>query len=146
MMGDKSLLCSTALRLLFDCASTKGPPSRSAVEAESKKCRTLLEHFSNNSRRDLEALSKRSRTFLEERSIPEIAVQVDYKSGNDYTKGNLKMVSQRRKDAIIRPKTNNHKYSVILCVLASLREIISLKISIFKNQIINCKCLGCFYS
>ena len=35
----------------------------------------------------------------------------------------LKMVSQRRRDAIIRPKTTNHKYSVNLCVLTSLREI-----------------------
>jgi len=35
----------------------------------------------------------------------------------------LKMVSQGRRDAIIRPKTNNHKYSVNLSFLASLREI-----------------------
>jgi len=30
----------------------------------------------------------------------------------------LKMVSQRRRDAIIRPEANNHKYSVNLCVFA----------------------------
>jgi len=62
-MREKTILCSTALRLLFDCASTKGPPGRTTVEADSKKCRTLLEHFSNRSRSSLEAQSNKKRFF-----------------------------------------------------------------------------------
>lgn len=75
MIGERCANCSTALRLLFDCDSTKGASGRTTVEADSKNSRTLPEHVSNTSRTLPEGITQKK---LYRRSYADIAI-----SGSD---------------------------------------------------------------